>query len=73
MSTEEEHRKQTLDHYIDERFAEIFFIAKEEYDIKGKSQEEKLLYDLLEKFKYKLKKKCRHHFYLDEEEEEDEV
>ena len=68
MSTEEEHRKITLDHMIDEKFGEIFFIAKEEYDIKSKSQEEKLLYDLLDKFKRKLKKKCRHHFYLEEDE-----
>jgi len=62
MSTEEEYRKQTLDHHIDEKFAEIFFIAKEEYDIRSKSLEEKLLYELLDKFKFKLKKKCKTHF-----------
>ena len=67
MPTREENRKQTLDHHVDEKFAEIFFIAKEEYDIRGNSQEEKLLYDLLEKFKLKLKKKCRHHFDLEDE------
>ena len=62
MSTEEEYRKQTLDHHIDEKFAEIFFIAKEEYDIENKSKEEQKLYDFLEKSKYKLKKKCKSHF-----------
>jgi hypothetical protein len=63
MSTnEEKNRKQTLDHHVDERFSEIFFLAKEEYDIKNKSVEENLLYELLERFKKKLKKKCKAHF-----------
>ena len=62
MSTEEEYRKQTLDHHIDERFAEIFFMAKEEFDIENSSSEEQKLYDLLEQFKFKLKKKCKDHF-----------
>ena len=62
MGTEEEYRNKTLDHHIDERFAEIFFMAKDEYDIEAKSLEEELLYDLLNKFKLKLKKKCREHF-----------
>ena len=30
MSSKEENRKLTLDHMVDEKFAEIYFIAKEE-------------------------------------------
>ena len=66
MSREEEYRKKTLDHHIDERFAEIFFIAKEEYDIENNSDEERLLYNLLNNFKLKLKDKCEHHFGLED-------
>ena len=62
MSKEEEYRKTVLDHHIDEKFAEIFFMAKEEYDIPANTKEEELLYDLLDKFKLKLKKKCKTHF-----------
>ena len=58
MSTDEEHRKIELDHLVDERFAEIFFLAKEEYDILSKSDEEQELYDILEKFKKELKEFC---------------
>jgi hypothetical protein len=64
MTTEIESRKLTLDHMVDEKFAEIFFLAKEEYDIESKSLEEQLLYDLLDEFKNKLKKKCKEHFGL---------
>ena len=39
---------------------------KEEYDIEGKSEEEKLLYEMLNKFKLKLKKKCKKHFGLED-------
>ena len=67
MSSKEEHEKQTLDHHIDERFTEIFFLAKEEYEIESNSDEESQLYDLLEKFKIKLKKKCKSHFEGDNE------
>ena len=66
MTTEAENKKITLDHMVDEKFAEIFFLAKEEYDIKGKSEEEKLLYEMLNKFKLKLKKKCKKHFGLED-------
>jgi len=66
MSTQEENRKITLDHMIDEKFAEIFFIAKEEFDIKGKTKEEQKLYDFLEKAKLKLKKKCKSHFQAED-------
>ena len=59
---QEEERKKTLDHHIDEKFGEIFFIAKEEYDIKSKTEEEQLLYDLLNNFKLKLKERCENHF-----------
>ena len=62
MSSKEEYRKRTLDHHIDERFAEIFFLAKDEFDIEGNTEEEEKLYDLLEKFKLELKKKCKEHF-----------
>ena len=31
MNDQEQERKKTLDHMIDEKFGEIFFIAKEEY------------------------------------------
>ena len=33
VDTQEQNRKLTLDHLVDEKFAEIFFLAKEEYDI----------------------------------------
>ena len=51
MSSKEEQRKITLDHMIDEKFAEIFFIAKEEFEIENKSGEEVLLYEFLNNFK----------------------
>ena len=43
MNTEEtvkqmQDRKLTLDHMVDEKFAEIFFLAKEEYDIEPNSE-----------------------------------
>ena len=62
MSTQEENRKITLDHMVEEKFAEIFFIAKEEYDIASNSIEEKKLYNLLDVFKSTLKRKCKEHF-----------
>ena len=65
MSTEEEYKKQTLDHHVDEKFSEIYFLAKEEYDIEDNSLHEQLLYDMLDKFKLKLKKKCKEHFATD--------
>ena len=58
MTTEGEHRKTTLDHMVDERFAEIFFLAKEEYGIKAKSDEEQELYEMLDKFKEELRQFC---------------
>ena len=65
----EQEKKKTLDHHIDERFAEIFFIAKEEYDIENNSEEEQRLYELVNNFKLKLKEKCEHHFRLEDENE----
>ena len=62
----DEERKKSLDHHIDERFAEIFFLAKEEYEIENKSLEEFKLYDLLDKFKLELKTKCKEHFSLED-------
>ena len=58
MTTRRQERKIAL--------AEIFFIAKEEYDVLDKSREEEELYDMLETFKHKLKKKCKNHFKLEE-------
>jgi len=40
---QEEERKKTLDHHIDEKFGEIFFLAKDEYDILSNTEEELLL------------------------------
>ena len=62
MDSREENRKKTLDHHVDERFAEIFFLAKDEYDIENGTLEERRLYDLLENFKTKLKDRCKEHF-----------
>ena len=62
MHDEEQQRKMTLDHMIDEKFGEIFFLAKDEFDIKAKSEEEQKLWHLLQKYKSKLKDKCKHHF-----------
>ena len=62
MLSREQERKITLDHMIDEKFGEIFFLAKEEFDISSKTDEEQQLWDFLEKFKSKLKKKCKSHF-----------
>ena len=62
MDTKDENRKKTLDHMIDERFAEIFFLAKEEFDIENSSADEQKLYDLLGKFKTNLKSRCKAHF-----------
>ena len=67
MPDEEEQRKITLDHMIDEKFGEIFFLAKDEYDIKSNTEEEQKLWDLLGKCKSKLKKKCLHHFDDDDD------
>ena len=55
MNNEEQERKVTLDHMVDEKFAEIFFLAKEEYDIHSNSKREKQLYNTLNKYKRELK------------------
>ena len=55
MTTEAENRKLTLDHMVDEKFAEIFFLAKEEYDISNNSERERELYDALNKYKRELR------------------
>jgi hypothetical protein len=47
---------------IDEKFVEIYFLAKEEFDIEGNTLDEQKLYDFLGEFKDKLKKKCKSHF-----------
>ena len=66
MNNKEQERKITLDHMVDEKFAEIFFLAKEEYDVQGNSLEEQRLYVLLDEFKFKLKKKCKAHFGVED-------
>ena len=67
MPDEEQQRKITLDHMIDEKFGELFFLAKDEFDIVNNTIEEQKLYDMLERFKELLKRKCKHHFENDEE------
>lgn len=71
MTTKEETQiklpEKALDYLIDEKFAEIFFLAKEEYRIENNTDEERLLYEFLEKAKKKLKQKCNDHFCSDTE------
>ena len=67
MNSEEQERKITLDHMVDEKFGEIFFLAKDEFDIANNSPEEQKLYDMLERFKELLKRKCKQHFKNDED------
>ena len=55
MPSKEEQRKLTLDHMIDEKFGEIFFLAKDEYDIRNNSEKERELYDILNKYKRELR------------------
>ena len=66
MNNEEQERKNTLDHMIDEKFGELFFLAKDEFDIENNTPEEQKLYDMLERFKDVLKRKCKHHFEAEE-------
>ena len=47
---------------IDEKFVEIYFLAKEEFDIGDNTSDEQKLYEFLDEFKIKLKKKCKKHF-----------
>ena len=61
MATKEEFRKVQLDNLVDERFGEIFFLAKEEYSILAKTPAEQNLYDLLEEFKQELRRFCELH------------
>jgi hypothetical protein len=58
MPTEEEYRTQTLDRHIDEKFAEIFFLTKEEFHVPSNSECEKELYSMLDVFKRKIKLYC---------------
>ena len=66
MNTEEQERKITLDHMIDEKFGELFFLAKDEFDIVNNTPEVRRLYDFLDNFKIKLKKKCKEHFITED-------
>ena len=56
--SKDEHRKKELDHMVDERFAEIFFLTKEEYHISANSDCERELYDMLDVFKRKIRLYC---------------
>ena len=67
MHDNEQQRRITLAHMVGEKFGEIFFLAKEEYGIKANTPEETELWELLEKFKNKLKKKCEKNFADDSE------
>ena len=58
MPTKEEYRIETLDKHIDERFAEIFFLTKEEFHVPANSECEKELYNMLDAFKRKIKLYC---------------
>ena len=58
MPTEEEFRIETLERHIDERFAEIFFLTKEEFHVPANSDCEKELYNMLNAFKQKIKSYC---------------
>ena len=60
MNNEEQERKITLDHMIDEKFVEIYFLAKEEFEIGNNSPDEQKLYNMLGKFMEDLKEKCKH-------------
>lgn len=62
LETVRENKKKTLDFLVEEKFAEIFFLAKDEYGITAGSSEEEKLFNLLENFKLKLKNKCEKHF-----------
>tara|TARA_Y100000310_G_C20434829_1_gene693237 strand:+ start:269 stop:469 length:201 start_codon:yes stop_codon:yes gene_type:complete len=62
MSTKEEQRQITLDHMIDERFAEIFFLAKDEFHIESNTPAEEELYERLEEFKGDIKHFCQKNY-----------
>ena len=62
MTTKNEARKIALDHMIDEKFAEIFFIAKEEYDIGNNTPAEEELYERLQEFKADIKYFCQKNY-----------
>jgi len=56
MNSEKEERNITIDHMVDEKFAEIFFLAKEEYSISGNTPRERELYDKLNSYKREIRK-----------------
>ena len=58
METERESRKLTLDHMVDEKFAEIFFLTKDEHNVPAGSRCEKELYDMLNQFKRHIREYC---------------
>ena len=66
MDSREQYRKKSLDGMINEKFTEIFFLAKDEFDIESNSVEEQKLYDFLNKFETKLKRKCKEHFEVED-------
>ena len=62
MHSQEDARKIQLDHMIDEKFAEIFFLAKDEFEIGSNTRAERELYDKLEQFREQVKDYCRQHY-----------
>ena len=51
-------RRIKLEHMIDERFAELYFLIKDEYDVKGNSKEEQALFDMLDDLHAQVKEYC---------------
>ena len=62
MHSPEDQRKIQLDHMIDEKFGEIFFLAKDEYDIQNNTPEEEELYERLDEFKRDIKQWCQKNY-----------
>ena len=59
MPTEEGEHQKKLDHMVDEKFAEIFFLTKEEFHVPANSECEKELYNMLCEFKRKIYDYCK--------------
>ena len=60
--TKAELKKLTLEHMLDEKFGELFFIAKEEYDIGNNTPAEEELYERLQEFKTDIKHFCQKNY-----------
>ena len=63
MSKEEDdYRRNTLDKHVDEKFVEIYFLAKDEYDIGANTRAEKELFERLERYKSDIKAFCKRNY-----------